>query len=92
MDGSVVDQPEQQSGLNRGDGPDLVEAGAAIDGAIQSWQKRHQGGCAALGARNRVQPAWSLAEALAPPIDPTLMAPLRLIQQPPLGEERLLAG
>src|SRR5688572_10732957 len=79
-------------GSDLNDRADLVEAGAAIDRAIQSRQKRHQGGGAALGARDLVQLARGFPLTLAAPIHPALMATLWLVEQSPFGKEGLLAG
>ena len=73
-------------------GPNLVEAGAAVDGAVKSRQERNERCGAAIGARDLVKLARGLPLPLAPAVRSALMAALWLIQQTALGEEGLFAG
>src|SRR5687767_1987979 len=86
------DHCRDERGSDLGDLANLLEAGAAIDRAVQARQEWHQRRGPTLSARDRMQLARGLALPLAAAIGPTLMATLRLIQQAAFGKEGLFAG
>src|SRR6187397_1750560 len=72
--------------------PNLVEAGAAIDGSIVPRRAGYDGLTPAGPADRRMELSWSLVRAGALGGCPARRAPLRVVGQTLAGKEGLLAG
>ena len=79
-------------GAGQRPGPDLVEAGAAVDGPVVPWREGHDRLAPTRPANRGMELPWSLVGSGSLGNGPAGWASLRVIDQPFRVEEGLLAG